>query len=64
MNVSRIRHHLKRGEIPRVELLKPGEPIEAGNIVVCDSWCESPSDTSVGQPCGPKETILRLVFEK
>lgn len=64
MNVSGLRRMLKRGNAGRFRPLKEGEPIEASDICVYDCFVESPSETSIGKRCEPRETIIRFEFDE
>jgi len=64
MNVSRVKLALRKNKTGTFRPLKPGEPIDAGDVIVNDCFYESPSETNIGQPCGERECILRLQFEK
>lgn len=44
--------------------LKPGELIEPADVAFADTFVEGVSETSVGQPCGEKDRIIRLVFQE
>jgi len=63
MNTSRIRLRLKKRNVPTVQILKPGDAIEAGDIVVNDCFVESPSESTVGNPADERDVIVRLVFQ-
>jgi len=62
MNTSSIKKMLRKGFGGTFRPLKPREIIDAGDIVVNDTWIESPSETSIGQPCNEKDRIIRLAF--
>jgi len=64
MNCSSLKRMIARGHSGTFRPLKPGEPIEAADIILHDTWLEGPSDTTIGQPCRDKERIVRLEFQE
>ena len=64
MNTSHLRRLLKAGKTGTFRPLRPGELIEPSDVAVADTYVEGVSQTSVGQACGPKETIVRFEFSE
>lgn len=62
MNTTHLRRLMKAGKTGTCRPLRPGELIEPADVAVADTYIEGVSQTSVGQPCKEKETILRFEF--
>lgn len=62
MNVSHLSRLLRQHKSGTFRPLRPGESIEAADIAVYDTWLEGIGESNIGQPCGPKERIVRLEF--
>ena len=61
-SVSFIHRQLRKGKGGTFRPLKVGEEILGSDIAVSDSFVESPSETSIGQPATEKDRIIRLEF--
>jgi len=64
MNVSHLKRHLSKFHSGTFRRLRPFEIIEPSDVCVYDTWVESPSETSIGQPCNDKDRIIRLEFNE
>lgn len=63
-SVSYLQRQLRAGKSGTFRPLQPGEEIRGNDIVVNDTWVESPSESVIGQSVSEKDRIMRLEFGK
>lgn len=64
MSIPIVHRKLRRGLSGTFRPLKPGELIEASDLIVADTYYQHPAEQSIGQPCEAKDCILRLQFNE
>ena len=63
MTIKQIRNKLRRGGSGRFFRVSPGDLCQAADIVLDkDDSFASIRNEYIGQPCGVREVVIRLVF--
>lgn len=64
MQISHVKRMLRKNHTGNFRPLKPGEEIEAADIIVADTYYDFPAEQHIGAKCEPKDCILRLEFNE
>lgn len=62
MNISHVKRMLRKNHTGTFRPLKPGEEIQAADVLVSDTYYDFPSESNIGRKCDEKDCILRLEF--
>jgi len=62
MNISYISRRIRKGHCGTFRPLKPGELIEAADVIVADTFYDFPAEQHIGQPATEKDRIIRFEF--